>query len=92
MPAEDFGAAIGARPLPIGLVALSTYRAGARWRPASLSAGQALLAMLPHTVPVRRRPEASLAALQNALGSAEVLKGPRGDADETAAKLLERLR
>jgi energy-coupling factor transporter ATP-binding protein EcfA2 len=91
VPPEDFGAAVGTRPLPVGLVALSTYRAHARWRPVSLSAGQALLAMLPHTVPVRRRPAASLTALQRALVGAVVVKGARGEADDTATRLLERL-
>ena len=80
-------AGLGAvRPI---LFALAHYRPGARFRPTRLSPGQALLAMLAHTVPVRRRPKASLHALQGALARARVLKGARGDAAQTARVLLD---
>jgi hypothetical protein len=39
-------------------------------------------------VPVRRRPDASLRALERAIAGTVVLKGRRGDAAETAAALL----
>src|SRR5437868_5284678 len=38
---EALGGRMGAKPLPVGLVAFSEYKAGARWRPRELSPGQA---------------------------------------------------
>ena len=83
-----FGGAAGDKPLRPLLVALATHRPGATWRPDRLSPGQALLALMAHTVPVRRRPSASLAALKAALSPAVVVKGSRGEAVETARALL----
>jgi hypothetical protein len=86
--AEEMGGAVGTTPLPIGLIAFSAYRAGAQWRPVPISPGQGVLALIPHTVPVRRWPEASLAALERAVGRARLLKGSRGRAEDAAAWLL----
>jgi len=86
--AEELGGTVGTAALPIGLIAFSAYHRDARWRPVALSAGQGLLALIPHTVPVRRRPNASLAALQRAVEGACVLKARRGEAEGAAAWLL----
>jgi hypothetical protein len=87
-PVDTLGGRAGEAPLRPILFALATHRPQARWRPARLSPGRALLALLAHTVPVRRRPAASLAALRAALCSSLVLKGPRGEAPGTASSLL----
>jgi hypothetical protein len=87
--AEELGGSSGERPLPVGLVALASYRPGAEWRPVVLTRGQAVLEMLAHTVPARLRPEASLIALERAVARAVALRGERGEASETAARLLE---
>ena len=80
-----------ARPLPVGLVVLSRYREGARWRPRELTRGRGSLALLANTVPARARPEAVLDALGRAVAGARVLSGARGEAAETARRILERL-
>ena len=67
---------------------LPRYRPGARWRPARLSLGRAVLELLANTVPVRRRPEASLATLQQIVSDSLILKGVRGEASEMADSLL----
>jgi hypothetical protein len=85
---EELGGVSGTRPLPVGLVVLAEHRPGASWRPTRLTRGQAVLEMLPHTVPARLRPEASLAALERAVANAVVLKGERGEAEELAVELL----
>jgi len=90
-PPEAFGAVSGARPLPVGLIAFASYRRGRSWRPVRLTPGQGLLALVAHTVPVRRRTETSLQALRQVVAQALVLKGPRGEAEETAGALLRRL-
>ena len=90
-PPEAFGSVSGARPLPVGLIAFTSYRRGRSWRPVGLTPGRGLLALVAHTVPVRHRTEASLTALRQAVTEIPILKGPRGEAGETAAALLRRL-
>src|SRR3990170_8277727 len=63
-PVEALGGLPGVTPLPVGLVALSRYHPGGRWRPRLLSPGQAMLELLANTVAARRRPKAALATLQ----------------------------
>ncbi len=86
--AEELGGSCATRPLPVGLVVLAQHRPGAVWRPERLSAGQAVLEMLTHTVPARLRPEASLVSLERAVARATVLRGTRGEAREVAESLL----
>jgi hypothetical protein len=87
--AESLGRPPGGKPLRVGLVAVSEYRPGARWRPRHLTPGQGILALLANTVPARERPAAALAALQQAVANAPVLKGKRGEAAEVADLLLQ---
>jgi hypothetical protein len=85
-----FGAApAGRTPLPVGLVALTHYRAGASWRPRPLSPGQGALGLLAHTVPARLKPDRVLPALEGVMAQAPAWKGTRGEAEETAAWLLD---
>ena len=77
------------------MVVFSRYEPGARWRPRTLSPGRGALALLGHTVSARRQPGRALAALRLAARDARALKGPRGEAEETAALVLraaERIR
>ncbi len=90
-PVEEFGGAVGTAPLPVGPISFSTYRPGAHWRPVPLSAGHGLLALISHTVPVRRRPRATLAALQKAVAVGSVFRGGRGQAEGAATWLLRYL-
>ena len=91
-PVEELGGETGTKPLAVGLVLVSRYKAGARWRPAQLSAGQAVLELLANTVPARRKPEVVLPTLQKAAAEAVVWKGNRGEAEETARLILEQHR
>jgi hypothetical protein len=91
--AESLGFTCGRGSLPIRLVVLTSYKPGGRFRPATLAPGPATLGVLEHTLSARRRPRASLKAITGALAGASVLKGPRGEARETAkliVKLIER--
>ena len=80
-----------AKPLPVGLVAVSHYRPRACWRPQTLTPGQGILAMLANTVPARLKPKDSLVAIERALSHTRALKGFRGEADEAADRLLRAL-
>lgn len=88
---SEFGGTTGEKPLPVGMVLVTNYAEGARWRPRELSAAEGALEMLANTVPARSRPDAALATLKAAVKGAEILKGKRGEASETAAALIARL-
>lgn len=90
-PVEALGGTVGEAPLPVGLVAVSTYRAGARWRPRRLSPGQGALALLANTVSARRQPAVMLAMLQRVMAQALALKSQRGEAQEVVSSLFRAL-
>jgi len=86
---EELGGATGTKPLPVGMVIVSRYKAGARWRPGELSAGQGALELLANAIPARRKPEVVIPTIQQAVSAAVILKGLRGEAKETVKRILE---
>lgn len=86
--AEDLGGLVGSKPVRVGMVTMCEYRDGARWRPRLLSPGRAVLALLAHTVPARRRPNDALAVLKRVVAEARVFSGVRGEAEEMADSVL----
>jgi hypothetical protein len=87
--AEALGGRRGTEPLPIGVIVVSRYTAGARWRPRYLSQGLGAMALLDNTVSARRQPEIVLNTLQKAVAHATILKGIRGEAGETVKSILK---
>ena len=77
-------------PLPVGLVVVSEFREGARFRPRELSMGRGSLALLANAVPARLRPAEVLETLGRVVRGATVLRGARGEAAEAASEILER--
>jgi hypothetical protein len=90
VPAGELAAGTGAGPVPVGLIVVTDYKPGARWRPRQLSPGQILLALLANTVPVPTRPEMTLSVLRQVVVQAPALKGRRGEAATVADRLLGR--
>ena len=88
---ESIGGVQGEEALPVGLIAVTSFRPGAVWRPKRWSAGQGALALLANTVPARVRPAESMRAVRAACEAALVLEGERGEADEAAPELLAAL-
>lgn len=88
---ESLGGRTGVKPLPVGLIIVSRYKEGARWRPRKLTAGEAALAMFANTVPARSRPEAAFSVLREIVPHAQILKGVRGEARETVNSILQEL-
>jgi len=86
---EALAARIGVRPLPVGLVVVTRYRAGARWRPRRRSPAAGALALLANTVSVRRDPAAAMTAIQALVLRAEIVQGVRGEARDAARALLD---
>ena len=87
-PAQDLGGEVGAKPLPVGLIVVSRYRPGARWRPRRLSRGEAMLRMVANAVSARRNPALVLPVLSAAVGAATAWIGTRGEADAAARWIL----
>jgi hypothetical protein len=87
----DLGGQTGTKPLPVGLVLMTQFKDGSRWRPRKLTAGRGVLELLNNTVSARRDPERALATLQRVAAQAQILKGIRGDATEVVAAMLERV-
>jgi hypothetical protein len=86
---SELGATIGTRSLPVGLVIVTKFSPGARWRPVALSPGQAVLAMMSHALRARSRPASVLATLARATAQAAALKTPRGEAEGVASFITE---
>jgi hypothetical protein len=72
----------------VALIAVTSYRPGARWKPQRQSPASGALALFSNTVPARDRPAQALAAVRQAAASALVLEGERGEAADMAADLL----
>jgi hypothetical protein len=87
----ELGGHSGTKPLPVGLVLMTQFKSGARWRPRKLTAGNGVLEMLFNTVSARRNPQRALATLQRVTAQADVLKGVRGDARKVVPAVLERV-
>jgi hypothetical protein len=88
---EELGGQSGTRPLPVGLVVMTQFKAGARWRPRKLSPGKGVLELLSNTVSARREPEKALVTLQHVVASAEVVKGARGECRDMVKSILDRV-
>jgi hypothetical protein len=78
--AEELGSSTGTRPLPVGLILVTSYRPDARWRPRRLSAARAMIALMQHTVAARRSPEYSMPILKAAVTQATTIESERPDA------------
>lgn len=90
-PAEKLGATSGVKPLPLGAVVISKYRAGARWNPAPLSHGQGALELIANSIAVRNEPRQTLRRIHKLMRSAVFVKGTRGEACDSAASILNLL-
>jgi hypothetical protein len=88
-PVEEIGGAPSREPLPVGLVVMSQFREGARWRPKRLTAGQGVLEMLDNTVSARQSPDRAIDILGRVASGATVLKGKRGDAAAMTRSILD---
>jgi hypothetical protein len=88
---EALGGRSGVKPLPVAMVVVSKYQAGARWRPRRLSEGEGALELMANTVSARRQPEAMLEAIRSVVSLAPVLKGSRGEAKQVVEFIFDTL-
>jgi hypothetical protein len=87
-PVESLGGRAGDRPLPVALIAFTTYRPESAWALSTRTAGEGAVKLLEHSIAARSRPEQVLAAVRRAATNAMVLEGERGDAGQAASALL----
>jgi hypothetical protein len=87
-PVESLGGRAGDRPLPVAVIAFTSYRPGIAWASRSCTAGEGTVKLLEHSIAARSRPAQVLAAVRRAAADAVVLEGDRGEADEAASALL----
>lgn len=88
MTSSDSGIRVGDKPLSVGLVVLSKFKAGARWSPKKISGGRVVLNLLANAMSARQRPAKALQTLRRVVMQTPVLKGIRGEAGETAHSIL----
>ena len=92
VPVAALGAETGTTPLPIRLVLVTSYQAGARWRPRRLTAAPALLALMQNTVAARGNPAHSMPILKQAVSGGIALAGLRGEARPLISALIRHIR
>ena len=80
---------IATRPIAAGLVVVTTYEAGATWRPEARTGAEGALALLRHTVAARPHPGRAMAVVSQLAREARVIAGVRGEASEVAHALLD---
>jgi serine kinase of HPr protein (carbohydrate metabolism regulator) len=87
---NQLGGQAGKKALPAGLVIITHFQEGGKWRPRRLSPGKGTLELLANTVSARSKPEQALAMLQQVAAKAQILKGVRGHATEIAHSILKK--
>lgn len=86
----SIGGKAGTRPVRIGLVVLTEYKKSVKtWKPEVVTTAQGMMGIIANTVSVRRNPEFVMTALKRAVEHSLFLKGNRGNATETARKIIE---
>ena len=85
---EEYAEKIGEKSIPPGLILFTEYEPEALWNPENLTAGQGIMEMLPHTVPIRFNPQFTLKVLNKVFNRAIIVKSKRGEAKDFAEILL----
>ena len=88
LTAEGLGGTVGTEPIPVGLVLITEYKAGATWSPKILTSGKGVLEMIPFTLCLRHQPDFSLEVLNKIASNAIIAASLRGTAEKFAKTLL----
>jgi hypothetical protein len=88
---ESLGGQSGNQPLPVVLILLTKYQAGAQWNPVSVAAREASKGLALNAVAIRRFPAATIKAIACASATASVLDGVRGEAHALVESVKQRL-
>jgi hypothetical protein len=81
-------AQIAREPITAALIVLTSYEAGAIWRPRAGTPGEGAFALLQNAIAARSRPSRVLSAVSLLSRDARVIAGPRGEAIVAAEALI----
>lgn len=70
------------------LIVITRYQEGLTWQPKLAGQGETVLGLLDNAIAATRIPQKVAAACEDLARRVPAFKGPRGDADETAAAVL----
>jgi len=79
----------GHEPIPVGMILLTAYEKGRRWRPKMLSPGNGVLQLIPFTLTISHNPDFSMRVLNKISQRAIIATGLRGSAEKFAKTLLD---
>ena len=89
---ESLGGTAGTEPMPVGMVLIAKYKSGRkiprRWQPKRLTRGEAVMEIIPHTLPIRNKPKFVLEVLNKLTDRAIIVRTVRGEAATFAETLL----
>ncbi|HMT08188.1 MAG TPA: hypothetical protein PKA82_09295 [Pyrinomonadaceae bacterium] len=88
-PAESLGGTLGRHAVPVDLVFLLQYVRNSRFRPAKLTAGEALMHLMPFAISLRSNPKFTLLLLNKVCDRANVFKSNRGQSEKVANKIID---
>jgi hypothetical protein len=88
---ERFGGIAGDVPLEVSAVVFTQYRPGTAWNPTELSPGRGALGLFANALAALQRSEEAMQVITLAVDGAVLLQGDRGEADEVAQPLLDRI-
>ncbi len=86
--AESLGGRTGFDPLPVGIILVTKYKNGARWRAKESGSADGLKALIMNSVSIRQTPEPTLRSIARAASGALVLKGDRGNAHRVVKDVM----
>lgn len=88
VPPEELGGRTGRNSIPVGMILLTSYEKGGKWRPEVLTAGSGIMELIPNTLTMHRDPAFALKVLDLVTRRAIIVKSPRGDVKKFAKFLL----
>jgi len=86
---ESLGGRCGTEPIRPGLILLSRYQPGAVWAPRRVAPTEAMFELVGNSLSIRHQPGTVLEVLGRLVNEAAVLRSNRGEAAETATRLLQ---
>ena len=88
LPVMDLPGKAAVAPTSVRQIVITEFAEGAHWNPEPLTAGVAILEMLRHSIPAKRKPTEVIATLSAVMRTAQAWRSVRGDARATAELLL----
>jgi hypothetical protein len=86
LPVESIGGSVAEGPLRVGAIVVTRHRDNAKSNFRIVSSGQGMMSLLFNAVAARMSPTRVMRATREASARAVVLRGPRGEAKEAAAR------